>query len=179
MNNIELIANGVSLVVAIISAYTDARYRKIFNKVTYPGFIVGILYHTLVSLYLQKGIAGFLFSLYGFLLGFGFFFIFYWISQGKKMGAGDVKLYAAVGACIGLHSTMYSLVVTAVVGLLLSVILLFPVFYQIIKTGQISLLLDFRHYPIPYGTVIGISVVIWFIIRMIVSSKGLVLPFYV
>lgn len=178
MHFYELTASLLGVIVSIISAVTDAQVRKIYNVVTYPGVLVGFLYHTLVSVFSQKGISGFLFSLYGFLLGFGFFFLFYWISRGKKMGAGDVKLYGAIGACFGFYATLYSIVITALVGLLVSIALLFPVFYRVLKTGQLSFLQDYKNFPIPYGTVIGISITIWFILRMIGLSKGLILPFY-
>lgn len=175
---LELVANIVLLIIAVFSAFTDARYRKIFNVVTYPGIIFGFVYHSAVSLWFQKGLDGFLFALFGFLLGFGFFFLFYLISKGKKMGAGDVKLYGAIGACLGFQSTLYSLVVTALMGLLLSIILLFPVFYRIFKTGSVSVLRDYKNYPIPYGTVIGISIFIWFLFRISGLTNRLVLPFY-
>jgi len=176
---LELTANLFALIVAIVSAVTDARVRKIYNAVTYPGVLAGFLFHTLAAVLSHRGIAGFLFSLYGFLLGFGFFFIFYWISRGKKMGAGDVKLYAAVGACLGVNATLYSLVITAFVGLLISIALLFPVFYKVIRTGQLSFLQDYKNYPIPYGTVIGISIAIWVIVRVVGLTKSLILPFYI
>lgn len=179
MHILEWTANVFGLMIAMISAVTDARTRKIYNVVTYPGVLVGFIFHTLAALLTQRGIAGFLFSLYGFLLGFGFFFIFYWISRGKKMGAGDVKLYAAVGACFGFYATLYSLVITALVGLLVSIALLFPVFYMVIRTGRLSIMQDYKNYPIPYGTVIGISIAIWVIIRMVGLTENLILPFYI
>lgn len=177
-NNYELIPNAVIVLIAVFSAYTDARYRKILNIVTYPGVLFGFLYHTIVSLMTQNGIDGFLFALYGFLLGFGFFFLFYWISKGKKMGAGDVKLFSAIGACMGVNATLVVLVITAVVGLIVSVILLFPVFFRVVRTGNLSLLKAFSYYPIPYGTVIGISVFLWFIIRLLGLTGRFYLPFY-
>lgn len=177
-NTFELIPNAVILVIAVFSAYTDARYRKILNMVTYPGVLFGFLYHTLVSLLTHHGLLGFLFALYGFLLGFGFFFLFYWISKGKKMGAGDVKLFSAIGACMGLHATLVVLVITAVVGLLVSVLLLFPIFYRAIRTGNISILKAYSYYPIPYGTVIGISVFLWFLVRCLGLTGSFYLPFY-
>ena len=95
------------------------------------------------------------------------------------MGAGDVKLYASVGACLGVYATLYSIVITALVGLLISIALLFPVFYKVFRTGQLSLLQDYKNYPIPYGTVIGVSITLWVIIRMLSLSKSLILPFYI
>jgi len=177
-NTYELIPNVVILVIAVFSAYTDARYRKILNIVTYPGVLFGFLYHTLVSLLTHHGLLGFLFALYGFLLGFGFFFLFYWISKGKKMGAGDVKLFSAIGACMGVHATLVVLVITAMVGLLVSVLLLFPIFYRTIRTGNISILKAFSYFPIPYGTVIGISVFLWFLVRYLGLTGRFYLPFY-
>jgi len=179
MHILELTANVFAVVIGIVSAVTDAQVRKIYNALTYPGVLVGFIFHTVAALLFQRGIAGFLFSLYGFLLGFGFFFIFYWMSGGKKMGAGDVKLYAAVGACFGVYATLYSLIITALVGLLISIALLFPVLFMVIRTGQLSILQDYKNYPIPYGTVIGISVTIWVILRMVGLTEGLILPFYI
>jgi len=177
MHILELTANLFAVVIGIVSAVTDARVRKIYNVVTYPGVLAGFVFHTVAALLCQRGIAGFLFSLYGFLLGFGFFFIFYWMSRGKKMGAGDVKLYAAVGACLGVNATFYSLIITALVGLLISIVLLFPIVFMVIRTGRLSIFQEYKNYPIPYGTVIGISVTIWVILRIIGLLENL--PFYI
>ena len=41
MHILELTANLFALIIAVVSAVTDARVRKIYNAVTYPGVLAG------------------------------------------------------------------------------------------------------------------------------------------
>ena len=87
--NIEIVL--IALVTA--AAWSDLRTRRIPNWITVPGAAVGLALQTWYG-----GLYGGLASLAGAALGFGIFIILY-IAGG--MGAGDVKLFSAVGALVG------------------------------------------------------------------------------
>jgi prepilin peptidase CpaA len=100
----------------LISLITDVRKRRILNVVTIPTILFGFIYYTAV-----QGLGGFLFSGRGFLLGLSLFLIPYLLGG---MGAGDVKLMAAIGALMGASFVMYSFVYIALIGGIISVILI-------------------------------------------------------
>lgn len=87
---------------------TDLKNRKIPNKITLPFAIGGLILH----LY-ESGWGGAKVSLLGFLLGF-FIFLFPYILG--VMGAGDVKLMAALGAITSWKFILYTSLYTALVG---------------------------------------------------------------
>ncbi len=96
------------IAVVAVAAWSDLRTRKIPNWVTVPGVIAGIALQTFYG-----GIDGAFASLEGAVLGFGIFIAFY-IAGG--MGAGDVKLFSAVGALVGPQSLILVFVLTGILG---------------------------------------------------------------
>lgn len=95
-------------IVLIVCVITDIKSRKILNLVTLPTIILACVYHMFSS-----GIEGFLFSGKGFLVGFALLIIPYLLGG---MGAGDVKLMAAIGALMGTSFVFYSFIYTALIG---------------------------------------------------------------
>jgi prepilin peptidase CpaA len=91
--------NIIVVFLTSICVYTDLRYGKIYNKLTYPAAVVGIALSFFQSHPDQyqsaAGLAGSL-LLYGLLRKF------------SGMGAGDVKLMAAVGAIKGFPFVIFS-----------------------------------------------------------------------
>ena len=94
---------------AIVS---DLRWRKIPNWLTSPSILVGLGLHSFMNQW-----TGLAFSLEGAALGLGLFLIMYVFGW---MGAGDVKLYAAVGSFLGPVQTLSAAMVIALVGGLLA-----------------------------------------------------------
>lgn len=90
---------------AIVS---DLRWRIIPNWLTGPSILVGIGLHTFMS-----QLTGLVFSLEGAALGLSLFVILYVCGW---MGAGDVKLFAAVGSFLGPAQTISAALVIALVG---------------------------------------------------------------
>jgi prepilin peptidase CpaA len=84
------VASGVVLIAALAAAITDVWKFKVHNVITLPLLLSGLIYHSV-----QGGLTGFAESLLGILFGF-FILLPFYVMGG--MGAGDVKLMAAIGA---------------------------------------------------------------------------------
>ena len=77
------------------------------------GILAGIAMNTFLAWPSPQRWSGCLFSLEGLGLGFGFYLALYTL---RAMGAGDVKLMAAVGAMVGWEDWLGIFIITAVVG---------------------------------------------------------------
>lgn len=97
-----------TLVVVVVATVTDLRSRRIPNWLVLPFLGAGIL----VSGWLH-GWHGLGQSLAGAGLGLVLFGIFFWLGG---MGAGDVKLAAAIGAWVGPQQLLIALVLTGLAG---------------------------------------------------------------
>jgi prepilin peptidase CpaA len=97
-----------TVAVLVIATFTDVRSRRIPNWLVLPFLALGIL----VSWWLH-GWHGALGSLEGAALGLLLYGILFWMGG---MGAGDVKLCAAIGAWIGPGQLLISLIFTGLVG---------------------------------------------------------------
>ena len=95
-------------VIVIVAAATDIRSRRIPNWLTLFGVCAGLSLNWYIS-----GLPGILTSLEGMGLGFGAYFVLYCL---HAMGAGDVKLMAAVGAIIGPGNWFAVFIATAIAG---------------------------------------------------------------
>ena len=102
--------------VLVFASVTDIRDHRIPNWLTLSGMVVG-----LASYFLAGGFRGLLFSAEGLILGFALLIPFYMCGG---MGAGDVKLLAAVGALLGPSGVMKAFLCTALVGGAYAIILL-------------------------------------------------------
>jgi prepilin peptidase CpaA len=100
------IATCVLLVVAV---FTDVRGSKIPNALTVPFAVLGLL----LNLWAQ-GPYGILVSLGGLVLGLALFFVSALL--GRILGAGDCKLFAAVGALLGPQLLIWGILYTALAG---------------------------------------------------------------
>lgn len=118
----------ILLLLLILSVYYDSTQRKIPNRITMPAILIGVIWSTVNS-----GLDGFLFSVLGFLLGFAVFLVPYILGG---IGAGDVKLMAAIGSLMGWRFTMASGLSTALAGGVLVIC------YMIIKGGLKKTLVD-------------------------------------
>ena len=109
-----------ALICAMIGAVSDIRAGRIPNWLTYGGLVVGLTLRTILEGWrgLGQGAAGIL-------AGGGIFFLFYLV---RGMGAGDVKLMAAVGAWTGVRQAVVVMIATAVAGGILGVV--YMVFYR-------------------------------------------------
>jgi prepilin peptidase CpaA len=98
---------------ALLIVYMDVRYRRIPNRLVLVTLLGGLIINTVFG-----GTNGLLASLGGFALAFGLMFFFHAFGT---MGAGDVKLFAAIGAINGLSLVLPTLLVVALTGGVLAV----------------------------------------------------------
>ncbi|KGK89816.1 hypothetical protein DP73_09290 [Desulfosporosinus sp. HMP52] len=99
-----------------IAAFTDWRDRKIYNKLLVPAFFIALMLNTIYG-----GRLGLTSSLLGALIGFLLLLLPYLMGG---MGAGDVKLLTVIGAFGGSQFVITSFLYGAIIGGIISGILL-------------------------------------------------------
>lgn len=96
------------LTTLVICLFTDLKYRKIYNNVLIPTLIFGISFNVY-----NYGLEALVKSGLGFMLGLSLLLLpFIW----GGIGAGDVKLLAAVGAIKGSAFVFYAFLGTGIAG---------------------------------------------------------------
>jgi len=105
----------LALVCAAIASVYDVRERRIPNRLTGICLLTGLMLHLLISGWQGLGSA-----LLAALTAGGLFLVFF-LAGG--MGAGDVKLMAAVGAIEGLPTLQIMILTTVLAGALLALAL--------------------------------------------------------
>jgi prepilin peptidase CpaA len=114
--NLSQFIPALASAVAVIAAITDIRDRRIPNRITYPAMVAGLVFQ--VGGYGWRGV---LLSLTGGLLFGGVFLLFHLV---RAMGAGDVKLAAALGCIIGPAGSWQVMFFTAVAGAALAIVVM-------------------------------------------------------
>ena len=109
-------AEALLLLVVLGAAVYDVRYRRIPNWLSMSGVLLGLA----LNAFLYQGWPGLRLSLQGLGIGFGVYFLLYML---RAMGAGDVKLMAAVGAIVGPRDWFGTFLITAVIGGAMALIL--------------------------------------------------------
>jgi prepilin peptidase CpaA len=116
---------AILLTLVLAAALYDVRYRRIPNWLTATGVVVGLLMNAFLGDWRiptpsnSQIWPGLRFSLIGLAMGFGLYFMLYAI---RAMGAGDVKLMAAVGAMVGWQDWFGIFIFTAILGGLMALI---------------------------------------------------------
>ncbi len=157
----ELFITILTVGILFVVSYFDIKWRRIPNFLTLPAIAVGFLSNLILN-----GVDGLKSSAFGFLLGGGIFLLLYIL---RAMGAGDVKLMAAVGALVGLKTMPSVLVLTIFAGGLLAVIKISKNLYDhYIKDPKVIANGDSRpkgikktlfHGTIPYGVAISVGTI--------------------
>ena len=106
---------NVLLVLMLLAAFaTDVSTMRIPNRLTFSFTMVGFVLHVIL-----QGWEGLRFSTAGMATGFALLMLLYTIGA---TGAGDVKLFAAIGALAGptfvLHCLLYSILFAGAIGLI-------------------------------------------------------------
>jgi prepilin peptidase CpaA len=161
----SLMASLVLLVpLAIIIIYHDVRYRRIPNAYVLAALISGLTINTL-----SGGFSGVASSVAGCVLAFILIFVLHVFGA---MGAGDVKLFAAIGAVTGAHLVLPTFVVVVLTGGVLALVSIIRA--GVVKTTMHRVLQIFcgflpgwemprfsvpadRRYTVPYGVAITLG----------------------
>ena len=118
--------------VAVVAGTFDWRYRRIPNWLCLFGLIAGFSGHCYVG-----GVGGLVVAAKGFGLGLLVYFVLYML---RGMGAGDVKLMAALGCIAGPTNWFVLFLATSILGAVVAVImtLAYGRFYSTLwNVGQI------------------------------------------
>ncbi len=107
---------------AAIITYYDVRYRRIPNPFVIATFTAGVAMNTILG-----GLPGMYTSLAGCALAFVLMFILHIFGA---MGAGDVKLFAAIGAVTGVQLVVPTFLVVVLTGGLLAIV-------SILRAGRV------------------------------------------
>jgi prepilin peptidase CpaA len=115
---------GLALLLPLtaVITYFDVRYRRIPNV-----FVLATLISGLIINFMAGGLDGLLASAGGCLMAFGLMFVLHVFGA---MGAGDVKLFAAVGSVIGTQLVPSTFLVVLLTGGVLAV-------YNILRNGTV------------------------------------------
>ena len=112
---LSLPPRGIELILlplVIGAAVYDMRYRRIPNWLNMLGLLLGMALNSWLIVD-GRPWPGLVFSLKGMGLAFGVYFLLYAV---RAMGAGDVKLMAAIGALVGWQDWIGVLLLTAIIG---------------------------------------------------------------
>lgn len=170
----QTIAIAIMLIpMTVLITYWDVRYRRIPNELVLVTLIGGLTLNTIFD-----GPHGLLISLAGFAFAFGLMFFLHAFGT---MGAGDVKLFSAIGAVVGVSSVLPTLMVVALTGLVFAICKMIysrrtlttmlgvtQVFYGLLpgqRVPRIEVPAD-RTYTLPYAVPICFgSVIAFFLFR--------------
>jgi prepilin peptidase CpaA len=115
---VQDVSFAATVILILVAGYTDCRRRLIENQLTLPAVVIGFILNSI-----GHGWQGILLSCLGLLTGAGMFMPFYLFG---RLGAGDVKLMAAIGALLGsypaLNVALYSMLAGGVLAIAISIL---------------------------------------------------------
>jgi prepilin peptidase CpaA len=121
-----------AVAVALVACVTDVRARRIPNHLTFPAAAAGVIFHAVAGW--PQGA----WAVSGLFLGLLLFLPIYLL---RGMGAGDVKLLAALGAWLGPLSIAWVAAYAAIAGGVLAVLVAIGARYVRQMFANIGLLL--------------------------------------
>lgn len=105
---------GVAVAIALAAVVTDLKSRRIPNLLTFGAALAAIVAHGYAAGWTGAGT-----SIAGWLVGAAFFFPFFALGG---MGAGDVKLMAAVGAWLGPGAIVWVALYSSIAGAVMALV---------------------------------------------------------
>ena len=137
-------AIGILLSLIVIpAAALDIKTRRIPNWLSFSGLLLGVILNTFLGEW-----NGLWFSLKGLGLAFAIYFVLHLL---RGMGAGDVKLMAAVGSVAGPGGWIWIFILTCLTGAVAG-LLVVAAKGRFRKTFEniLVILISFRHGQLPY-----------------------------
>jgi prepilin peptidase CpaA len=128
-------AQFASIALVVIACVPDVRTRRIPNVLTFGAALAALVFHAWSS-----GVAGLLTSLGGGVVGAALFFPFFAL---RGMGAGDVKLIAAVGAWLGPVMVFWVAIYTSLAGGVIGLLVAFAQGYARTAVTNVLALITF------------------------------------
>jgi len=164
LNTPNLIAFILLAVVLITAAVTDGLDGKVYNWLTLPAILIGLVFWTLAGLFgADRGITASLFGLAAGLIPFGFLALRGWL------GGGDAKLMAAVGAisaswqCI-LSTAFYGMIVAMAMAIVIMIHhgIVKQTFHRILgailsTAVQVKPHLENEKHTVPFGAAVALG----------------------
>ena len=98
---------SVILLSVTVAGFWDLRWRRIPNWLVALTIVVSLTWHAVVN-----GVPGLWMSLLGLLVGTAILFPFFLV---RGMGAGDVKLFGAIGAAVTYNHILTVFVISAII----------------------------------------------------------------
>ena len=147
MSRPDLLPLAAVALATLVASATDLWKFKVHNILTIPTLVLGVAVSSLLG-----GWAGLVSSLLGAGLGFGLLVLFFAVGG---VGAGDVKLLAAVGAWLGPYLTYQVFVASALFGGAYALVLVFSrggvlgVAVELIAARQALISPEWRKRPPP------------------------------
>ena len=149
----------------VVVSFIDLDHRIIPDTISLPGIILGLLASFMKTAGQNDFLVRFVFrtvkgginmatldSLLGIFIGGGLLYavavLFYWVTKKEGMGGGDIKLLAMIGAFLGWTSTVFTIVVSSLIGSIVGVALM-------VAKGADS------KYAIPFGPFLSMGAVIY------------------
>jgi prepilin peptidase CpaA len=114
---LTIVSSALLVPLAVVITYYDARYRRIPNAFVLATLVAGLSVNTIIN-----GTQGALTSLGGCALAFALMFMLHIFGA---MGAGDVKLFAAIGSLVGTSLVVPTFLVVVLVGGALALVTMF------------------------------------------------------
>lgn len=110
---INLLETGLLVLLALIS---DIRTCKIKNQIVFPFMGIGILTNTVIG-----GLNGVAYSLIGICMPLLVLLLLFVL---RMLGAGDIKLFAAIGAIMGVKFALYTIACSFLIGGVIAIFIL-------------------------------------------------------
>lgn len=156
---------GIVIFLLLVAVW-DWKWQRIPNWITYPTMATGLLYHTLTAR--EDGLIT---AILGLLLGGALYLPGYLLG---KMGAGDVKGLAAIGAILGPAAVFHLFLTAAILGgvIVIGLSMIRGSLLDVTVSGQMIGLPALTHYffnrrQIPYGVVLSLGGLLWMIFEKI------------
>ncbi len=149
----------------VVVSFIDLDHRIIPDIISLPGIILGFLasfikpdgQNDFLVRFVFKTVRGALNmaaldSLLGIFIGGGILYavavLFYWATKKEGMGGGDIKLLAMIGAFLGWSSTLFTILVSSLIGSIVGIAIM-------VAKGADS------KYAIPFGPFLSMGAVIY------------------